>query len=50
MWLPAESEEKFAYSMSILSVAYETHSVDWNKDSFKSIRCVMDEDNPLAKN
>jgi uncharacterized protein (TIGR02145 family) len=50
MWLPAESEEKFAYSMSILSVAYETHSVDWNKDSFKSIRCVMDDDNPLAKN
>ena len=50
MWLPAESEEKFAYSMSILSVAYETHSVDWNKDSFKSIRCVMDEDNPLSKN
>ena len=50
MWLPAESEEKFAYSMSILSVAYETHSVDWNKDSFKSIRCVMDDDNPLAQN
>ena len=50
MWLPAESEENFAYSMSILSVAYETHSVDWNKDSFKSVRCVMDEDNPLAKN
>ena len=50
MWLPAESEEKFAYSMSILSVAYETHSVDWNNDSFKSIRCVIYEYNPLAKN
>ena len=48
IWLPAESEENFAYSISILSVANEKHSVEWNKGGFQSIRCVMDANNTLT--
>ena len=48
IWLPAESEENFAYSIRILSVANEKHSVEWNKGGFQSIRCVMDANNTLT--
>jgi uncharacterized protein (TIGR02145 family) len=48
IWLPAESVENFAYSISILSDANEKHSVEWNKGGFQSIRCVMDANNTLT--
>ena len=49
MWLPMP-EGKYTYTSSFTKSSSETSIVKWGKDSFQSIRCVMDEDNPLAKN
>ncbi len=46
MWLPAAGDG-FANSISVLSISSEQHVVEWNKNSFQSVRCVMDANNTL---
>lgn len=46
MWLPAAGDG-FANSISVLSISSEQHVVEWDKNSFQSVRCVMDANNTL---
>lgn len=46
MWLPMV-EGAYTYSSSFTKSSFETSIVKWGRDSFQSIRCVMDANNTL---
>ena len=52
LWMPNESNSKKARVLYMSSVSYtfESDMYSNEKQVFSSVRCVMDEDNPLAKN
>jgi uncharacterized protein (TIGR02145 family) len=47
MWLPA-AEGLYTYSASFTRSSSETSIVRWKRDSFQSVRCVMDANNSLT--
>jgi len=47
MWLPA-AEGMYTYSASFTRSSSETSIVRWKRDSFQSVRCVMDANNSLT--
>ena len=47
MWLPA-AEGLYTYSASFTRSSSKTSIVRWKRDSFQSIRCVMDANNTLT--
>ena len=49
MWLPA-LEGKYTYTSSFTKSSSETSVIKWGRDSFQSIRCVMDANNSLMEN
>ena len=49
MWLPA-LEGKYTYTSSFTKSSSKTSVIKWGRDSFQSIRCVMDANNSLMEN
>lgn len=49
MWLPAV-EDKYTYTSSFTKNSSETSVIKWGRDSFQSVRCVMDANNSLTEN
>jgi uncharacterized protein (TIGR02145 family) len=49
MWLPAV-EDKYTYTSSFTKSSSETSVIKWGRDSFQSVRCVMDANNSLSEN
>lgn len=49
MWLPA-LEGKYTYTSSFTKSSSETSVIKWGRDSFQSVRCVMDANNSLTEN
>lgn len=49
MWLPAV-EDKYTYTSSFTKSSSETSVIKWGRDSFQSVRCVMDANNSLTEN
>jgi hypothetical protein len=51
-WMPNESNEENAKRIFISSISntFDNNGTSGGKNMFQPVRCVMDEDNPLAKN